>query len=205
MPKKTKQYAEAELIKIFGLNRLIGDDILPLLKDWLQAETTLNAAEQYIFDYIYKDAVKNSVGWQEEDLKMNFIAFILMLGDIKNGEKYKSYFEQSIEADINGTFLKTKTDFMIAKGILEIPETPYFHFQEYKKQRDPSGDPMAQLIEAFLIAQEKNKNGKPIYGCEVTGAIWRFVVMKDKDYAISQIFDSTDRAGLLKIIAILRK
>ena len=205
MTKKTKQYAEAELIKIFGLHKMVGEERLPLLNDWLQAETTLNALDQQLFDYIYQDAIKNIMAWHEEDLKMNFIAFVLMLGDIKQGENYKSYFEQTIQATVNGIFLKTKTDFMVAKGILEIPETPYFHFQEYKRQRDPNGDPAAQLLEAFLIAQEKNKNGKPIYGCSVIGKYWEFAVMQDKTYCFSQSFDVTNKAELLQIIAILRK
>lgn len=205
MTKKIKKYAEAELIKIFGLKRLVGEEILYLLTEWLTCQTTLSQTDQELFDYIYDDAVKNIVGWQEEDLKMNFIAFVLLLGNVKKGEKYKSYFEQTLEATVDGYFLKTKTDFMIAKGILEIPETPYFHFQEYKRQRDPSGDPTAQLLEAFLIAREKNKNDKPLYGCTVVGKYWEFVIMENKSYAISHSFDCTDKADLLQIIAILRK
>jgi hypothetical protein len=94
---------------------------------------------------------------------------------------------------------------MLAKGILDVFETPYFHFQEYKPYKNPSGDSMAQLLEAFLIAQESNKNNKPIYGVDIMGANWRFVTMEGKDYCISKAFDSVDKGDLLTIIAVLRK
>ena len=64
---------------------------------------------------------------------------------------------------------------------------------------------MAQLLEAFLIAQEKNKNGKPMYGIDIMGANWRFVTMEGREYCISKAFDVTDKADLLSIISILRK
>jgi hypothetical protein len=94
---------------------------------------------------------------------------------------------------------------MLAKGTLNVVKTPYFHFQEYKPELNPSGEPMAQLLEAFLIAQVVNNNQQPMYGIEISGANWQFVVMEDRDYCISKSFDATDKTGLLMIIAILRK
>lgn len=64
---------------------------------------------------------------------------------------------------------------------------------------------MAQLLEAFLIAQAKNKNNKPMYGVDIMGANWRFVTMQQKTYCISKSFDAIDKNDLLTIIAILRK
>lgn len=64
---------------------------------------------------------------------------------------------------------------------------------------------MAQLLEAFLIGQAKNNDDKPLYGCEVIGTIWRFVVMQGRTYCVSRMYDSTTKEGLLQIIAILRK
>jgi hypothetical protein len=99
---------------------------------------------------------------------------------------------------------------MIAKGIGDIAQTPYFHFQEYKRSKKSPPEPMAQLIEAFLIAQEKHKESnkkyeKPLYGAVVTGRSWQFVVMEGKKYAVSTIYDSTNEEDLLQIISILRK
>ena len=78
-------------------------------------------------------------------LKMNLIAFVLRLGHLKETLHYKTYYESILEATVGGYFLKVKADMMIAAGILERPETPYFYCQEYKKQKDPKGDVTAQL------------------------------------------------------------
>jgi len=64
---------------------------------------------------------------------------------------------------------------------------------------------MAQLIEAFLIGQAKNKDGMPMYGLEIVGKQWSFVVMEGKTHCISKSFDCTDKEDLLQIIAVLRK
>jgi hypothetical protein len=57
----------------------------------------------------------------------------------------------------------------------------------------------------LLIGQAKNQNGKPLYGAEVIGSNWRFVVMEGKEYCISKAYDCTDEPELRQIIAILRK
>ena len=94
---------------------------------------------------------------------------------------------------------------MLAQGVLDAYETPYFHFQEYKPHKNPSGDSMAQLLEAFMMAQEKNQNGKPMYGVDTFGANWQFVIMEGREYCISKPLSAVDKDGLLKIIALLRK
>ncbi len=205
MARKIKQYSAAELINLFDLQRLIGNHSHPLLQGWLQCETTLNANEQYIFDMILAEAQEKIEGWHEEDLKMQFIAFVLKLANLSNPKKkYQPYFERVIEATIGEHYLKVKTDFMVAKGILDKPETPYFHFQEWKRHRDPNGDPVAQLLEALLCAQHINNNGKPLYGCMISGKYWEFFILIEKTYAVSKSYDCTEEDKLLKIIAILR-
>jgi len=206
MAKKIKQYSEAELIKLFDLNRLVGNYAHPLLKEWLTCETTLNANEQYLFDMILADAQEKIDGWQEEDLKMWFIAFVIRLANLSNNEKhYQPYFERTLEATIDEHRLKVKTDFMVAKGILDTPELPFFHFQEYKRQTNPYGNPLAQVLEAMLIAQEINQNSKPVYGCYVVGRSWNFITLENRTYCISKTYDCTEADELLQIIAILRK
>jgi hypothetical protein len=51
----------------------------------------------------------------------------------------------------------------------------------------------------------ENNNGKPMYGCTVTGAYWEFFVMEGKTYCISNSYDCRNKEHLLKIIGILRK
>jgi hypothetical protein len=201
---KTKNYSEAELIQLFNLTRLPYGETT-LMKEWTSAKTTLNEVEQATFDRILRKARRSLEGWQEEELKMKFLAFVLELGGIDDHDEYFTYFERTISATVEGHFLKTKTDLMLAKGILDMPQSPYFHFQEWKKQKDPTGDPVPQLIEAFLIAQEVNKNNKPLYGCTITGKFWDFFVMEQKTYCISESYDCTNPNDLLQIIAMLRK
>ena len=114
-------------------------------------------------------------------------------------------FDKTISATVDGIHLVVKSDFMLAKGLLDVFETPYFHFQEYKPYKNPTGDSMAQLLEAFLIAQEMNKNGKPIYGVDIIGKSWQFVIMEGREYCISETYDSVNKIDLLAIISILRK
>ena len=205
MANKVKSYSEAELIDMFQLKH-IKSETVPLMAEWLDCSVTLTAAEQELFEDILTEAFEKIDGWKEEALKMNFIALLLVLGKLRRGgELFNNYYEETISAEVEGNFLKTKTDFMLAKGILDMPKTPYFHFQEWKKQKDPNGDPTAQLIEAFLIAQEKNKNAKPLYGATVIGQFWRFYIMEGKFYYSSNPYDCTQKDDLLKIIAIFRK
>ncbi len=200
---KIRTWSEAELIDTFGLEKIKRPT--PLMQEWLEATTHFNAFEQFTLQRIRGDALENIDAWAEEDLKMNFIAFVIDLAGLKATQTIRTFYNKTISATVGGIFLKTKTDFMIAKGILDLAKNPYFHFQEYKREKDPHGDPMAQLVEAFLIAQEINQNGKPLYGCCVVGRFWYFVVMKDKNYCVSMAHDCTDEKDLQQIIAVLRK
>ena len=203
---RSKKYSEADLILLYNLKRYTGNDKSALLKRWLNCrEVKLNIGEQYIFDSILLESQEKIDGWHEEDLKMKFISFVLRLGHLIDSPHFNTYFERTVEAIVETHFLKIKTDFMVAKGVLDKPQTPYFHFQEWKKHRDPTGSPVGQLLEAFLIAQEINQNKKPLYGCTVTGKFWEFVVMSEKNYFISESYDCTKKGDLIQIIGVLRQ
>ncbi len=204
--KKARIWSEAELILTFGLQR--AEDSTKLLDEWLSVSVPqFNIFEEELFTDLLRLAKKKADFWNEESLKMNFIAPLLQLFIKFNDEKlrYESFFDETISATVEGIYLQTECDFMLAKGIGDIVQTPYFHFQEYKRSKKSPTEPMAQLIEAFLIAQEQNKNGKPLYGLTITGRNWQFVVMDTKKYGISRTFDTTQKDDLLRIIAILRK
>jgi hypothetical protein len=205
MAKKAKQYSEGELLLLFKLDRIVEYET-PRMKDWLTVETPVfGTGEQYIFDKALKRAIKNITGWSEEDLKMKFISSILPLGDLEDNGKFMTYYEKILSGEVEGIPLTVKSDFMVATGALSFHKNPYFHFHEYKPQINPTGEPMAQLLIALLLGQEKNKDNKPIYGAEVTGQSWRFVILEGRQYCISRTFDCLDREDLLMIVAILRK
>jgi hypothetical protein len=205
---KKKDWKEAELIQTFHLER-IATHQTPLMAEWLRVEhPKFSVSESEIFEKIYQKAVEKIGGWSEEDLKMKFISFVLDLGDLTDDKNIVTFFDKQLKGIVEGISLSVKSDFMLAKGFMNIYQTPYFHFQEYKPQINPSGEPMAQLLEAFLIAQEQNSHNDieiPLYGCEIIGKQWCFVTMEQKQYCISSIYDCTNREELLRIIAILRK
>ncbi len=201
---KKVNYTESDLIETFNLNRIVITQTTEMQR-WLNVEVPiLSLVEQGIFDRILPLALRDIDGWNEEDLKMLFISQILPLGHILPNGRYNVFHEKTISGIVDGIELTTKTDFMLATRVFGNHKIPYLHFQEYKPFRNPSGDSMAQLLEAMLLGQEKNKNGKPIYGCEIVGKEWRFVILKDKSYCISDDFNSIKKDGLLSIIAILR-
>lgn len=210
-----KEWKEAELILHFQLNKIVGIRT-PLLQEWLEAETPIfTSRESELFNEIYQEGLENIPFWSEEDLKMYFISNILRLSKLMNLENkgYVGVFEKLLSATVNTTKLTVRTDFLVAKGFKNVIEEHYFHFQAYpstplrasKPQLNPTGEPMAQLLEAFLIGQAKNAKVTPLYGCEVIGGTWKFVIMEGKNYCVSEAFDCANKADLLKIIAILRK
>jgi hypothetical protein len=203
--KQFKNWSEGELIMTLNLNRIIVEQT-PLMTEWLDVQPPVfNVGEQYMFDEDLSNAKKYLSGWHEEDLRMKFISTILKLGYLKDGGKIVCGFDKVISATFEGTRLTVKSDFMVAKGVLDFFEIPYFHSQEFKSYKDPTGDSMAQLLSAFLIAQVKNKNGLPLYGVNIMGQQWSFVIMEGKDYCISPTFNSIDSDDLMTIIAMLRK
>ena len=201
---KKVNYTEGDLVRILQLTPIINTQTVEMQRWLATSPPILSVGEREVFDRILPLAAKYIRVWGEEDLKMHFISAILPLGHLVPNGRYNTFYEKTIAGVVDGIEISTKTGFMVATGFLNIPEKPYFHFQEYKPSRNPSGDSMAQLLEAMLLAQEKNKNGKPIYGCEISGAIWHFVTLKEREYCISKSFDSTDKDDLLSIIAILR-
>lgn len=204
--RKEIKYSEADLIRAFKLTRLTGNDKHPLMQAWTEVSLpTLDVMEEKLLDIIFADVEKGIEGWNEEELKFKFIAFLMRLGHLEDNGAYKTYCEREIFATVEDKYLYLKSDFMIAKGILDSPETPYFYMQEYKKLKDPSGDPVPQLLEGFLIAMHENNNNKPMYGCTVTSKYWEFFVMEGKTYCISDSYDCKNRNDLLLIISILRK
>ena len=205
---KKKQWKETELMLAFNLERITGTQTT-LMKEWLDVTIPkFSVNEQETFDTVYALGTKNMLNWGEEDLKMKFLSVIVTLGNMIDEGNIVTFFDKPLKGVINDISLSVKSDFMMAKGFMNLYQTPYFHFQEYKPQINPTGEPMAQLIEAFLIAQYKNREDSieiPLFGCEIIGKQWCFVTMEDKKYCTSTIYDSTNREELLQIIAILRK
>ena len=91
-----------------------------------------------------------------------------------------------------------------ASGFRE-PQQPYFCLQEYKREKDPEGDPAAQLLAAMLVAQELNQHQLPVYGCYVKGEVWHFLTLEERSYTISQGYLASRQADLDDIFSILKR
>jgi hypothetical protein len=202
---KKKEWREGEMILTFGLNKII-KFATPLMQEWLDVDLpNFSIGEQYNFDITFERGQQFISTWSEEDLKMKFISPVLELGKLLEDEKFASFFDKKLSAKVDNYDLVVKADFVVAKGLMDYMERPFFHFQEYKPQKNPTGDPMAQLLEAFLIGQAENDDKKPLYGCEVIGRNWTFMTMEERTYCVSKQYDAMDKDDLLHIIAILRK
>jgi hypothetical protein len=155
--------------------------------------------------------IKNADSWNEEELKMQFISFIIFLA--KFSDLIRTYYDREISETIDGEFLLCKSDMMLSKGVGELIKTPYFFMHEYKREKSSPfggtergfGDPIGQMLGGMLIAQAKNQDNKPIYGCYVQGRYWYFSILDGKEYIVSNGFNSTTMPEAQQIVFILRK
>jgi hypothetical protein len=192
---------EPNLVETFGLERLYHDT--PLMKNWLSATGDLTDFDRTLLNESQAKLIENADSWNEEELKMSFISFIIFLA--RFGKPIRTYYDREMSAKIGEFTLLCKADMLLSSGIGELIKTPYFFLHEYKREKKYSGDPVGQMLGGMLISQAKNNNGKPMYGCYVQGRFWFFSILEDKKYVISRSFDSSDPIVAQQVIMILRR
>ena len=143
----------------------------------------------------------NAHDWNETELAYNFIGPVMALVNYTS-EAFNFFAERLVSGVVEGFEMSGKPDGMIASGFRE-PKMPYFCFQEYKKDQDPEGDPAGQVLAAMLVAQVLNEHHHPIYGGYVKGRDWFFMVLRGKQYAISEPYIAT-RDDVFDIFRILK-
>ena len=189
------------VVKTFNLDHIYRG--FHLLEDVMTVENDLTVMDIEMLDYRREQLTRNVNGWNEETLKMKFIAFILDMARYDVG-KLQGVFETEMSAIVQGHSLKVVTDFTVAKVIEDYIDKPYFYFHEYKQKKNAK-DPAAQILLAMLIAQVHNEDGKPIYGCHVIGELWHFMVMEGSQYSMHKGLNATEPDDLQKILLMLRK
>ena len=203
---KKKEWTEGEIALAFNLSKVV--DYTPLMQEWL-ADTYpyFSELDEYKFENLQKAHFGYIENWNEAEIRMKLVAPILNLGKLNSGDNFVSFFSKRIFIDVQGISLSQKADFIVGKGIGKgrFIEKSYFHFQQFKHTKKPLKDSKAQLLTLFLIAQARNNDGKPLYGCEINSSVWTFVTMENSNYCVSKAFDSRDKEDLLTIIAVLRK
>lgn len=201
METQQKKWTEGLLIDHFKLQRLYED--MPLLNVWLDAPSNLSEADRLRLEELRVALFRNVDYWNEETLKMKFIAFVVDMVKYDFGNVH-TFFEADLKAELSGQHLKTKADFIVATAVADLIKAPYFCFHEYKRERKYADDPIAQVLVAMLIAQVLNNNDKPIYGCYVIGRSWFFMVIQGKQYAVSNAYNATKTKDLHRIVSILK-
>ncbi len=194
-------WEEGLIAKTFGLSSVL--DGFRLLEAWLTVENDLDSKTIEELERLRLKLRKRVNGWNEETLKMKFIAFILNMVDYDTDD-LEGVFDAELKGIVQGKHLSVVADYALCSYTFDFKEQPYFYFHEYKP-RKKSKDPFAQLLLAMLIAQEKNEVQRPLYGCAVIGENWYFMVLDAKTYSISNAYVSTNADGLQNILLILRK
>lgn len=171
------------------------------LDAWLHSTQPLTDAEHHTLEALRQKASENIEFWNEEDLKMKFIAFLLALVPFDEG-RYKGFLERTIKATVKGEVISGIVDYIVATGKAE-PQVPFFFLQEYKPHRRPGRDALAQVLSAMVAARERTAPQKTMYGSYVIGRQWFFLVLEENTYTISQAFDITQE-DIVRVVQILR-
>jgi hypothetical protein len=199
------------LEKSFGLRQVLKHESL---SEWLELAQSqnINQAETLVLPIFQDSLITNVSSWHEQDLSLHFIGPIFSLINFTEPYVYNLFAERKISGVIStiddiSIELYGKPDEMIASGFRE-PESPYFCFQEFKREKDPNGDPIAQALAAMLVGQNINQNRHPMYGCYVLGRDWYFMTLTDNKFCISRGYDATTESiyelfSMLKALKII--
>jgi hypothetical protein len=203
MAEKIKlEYDLVELMTTFNINDA---DQCEHLNDWLSANYELDAFEQRILNDLYKDILISGEYMNEEELKARMVGLIFYAAQIDTPNKIRVFYERPLSATIDNHQLHVIADCMVATPFKSSPRVPYFFLQEFKKAKGGKRDPEAQMLSAMLIAQQKNNDGKPIYGGYMIGTSFHFATLIDKNYCVGKKIDAVDKDNLFHIVFILRK
>ena len=191
-----------DVLDAFALNR---NTECELLDKWLSVPYEFSKSDEIILETKRKHLVREGDGWNEEELKMRFLAFLFDIAQIDEPGKIKLFFERPMYAIINGYELNVVCYAMIAtpKGIGK-PKKPYFFLQEFKKQKN-SADAEGQMLIAMLIAQVENGDNNPVYGCWIQGRNWISTTLHQNTYCISKQLDAADKDDLHIIMCALKE
>ena len=198
--KSFSNWTQIEVEKRFKLNFELTS---PTLDEWLQADERITDFENQMLEKLRKKAFIYIRDWNETELTAKLISAIFDLVDFDQ-VKYSLFLERAIAGTINDIPIQGKADMMIATGRIE-PESPYFFLQEFKKEKTSSGDPIAQLLLAMLLAQQENGTEIPVYGSYISGRFWFFAILEGDSYTLSDSYTATHEDELQQIVRILKR
>jgi len=184
----------------FGVERIKNH---PNLLEWLDVPIIEKLPEKY--ENLRNSLSDNVEMWNEDELKMMFIALLLAEINFNNLPHYKVFTQRYFSFQTEHVEANGKVEWLVATG-KQTPKKPFFFLQEFKPEKNSGNDPLGQLLIAMLDAQFLNQTPeKPVYGCYMIGRFWFFVVLLGKQYSVSSAFDATQIDDLSQIIGILEK
>lgn len=195
---ETWTYEEVE--DAFGL---VQKDKSLEFEEWLDAtDCNPNESEKGLLDDYRKLLLKEIKNWNEDELKLFFIGPVLATVNF-NTAYFKPFTQRTLTIQNDNVSASGKVDFLLARGKM-IPKIPFFCLHEYKQENRRDNDPLGQLLIGMVAAQAKNVHDLPIYGSYVSGRNWFFVMLKDKNYYLSNAYNASDN-DIFQIFAILKK
>jgi hypothetical protein len=195
---ETWEYEEVETT--FGLKRVKNP---LLLTNWLDTPLQTSDSIKTLLSIIQLRLIDNADAWNEDELKMFFIAPLLSQIPLEVDD-FKPFTQRTISAKFPELDLEVsgKVEFVIARG-KQRPKQPYFFLHEYKQERRRENDPLGQLLISMVAARQNNEKKTSLFGCFVVGRDWFFVVLDKQEYAVSLSYDATKTHELYQIVAIL--
>jgi hypothetical protein len=134
MVKKEKiDWTVGLLTKTFKLSKVLEN--YALLDEWLTVENNLNPSDKAELERIRLPLLKNFNSWNEETLKMKFIALLLDLVNYDEIGDFQTLFDAEIKGVVDTIELKCIADFTVAKTIEDLIENPCFYFHDYKRKK----------------------------------------------------------------------
>ena len=178
---------------------------LPILDKWLAYEYEINEVES---DFLKK--IRDSYfylggeNWNEVELESKVISPLIVYADVPDIEqrRFNYFMERDLGATIGAHILSGRVDGMIASGF-RSPKQPYFCISEFKKAKDPKGEPEGQALIAMLVGKALNQDKHPILGCYIVGRQWVFMALEGMDYTFSKSF-AVDDEDIFEIYRLLK-
>jgi hypothetical protein len=195
--KSFDDWTTQEVRMTFNLELLDDSD---LLTEWLSKTHAPSATALEIMEERRQALARFYRYWNEDELKFQFIAQIVMLAKLR-GKNYNTFSQRNISALVNGIVLHGRPEVMVATG-QEDPLQPYFFIHEYKPSKR-ADEPLGQVLAAMVAARALNANDKPLLGCIVIGNTWQFLILEGDTYTISRTYDATKVVDLQGIYAAL--
>jgi hypothetical protein len=196
--KPFSQWTKEEVEEEF---QLTADPQNVLLRQWLTGSSSASSQEEeQQLRQLSRKLLAHVHDWNEEELKVCFIAFLLDMVDFYQA-RYRPFLERELSVEYaEGKRLWGVVDFLVASG-KQAPKEPFFFLHEYKRQADTANDPVGQLLAEMVAAQTANRHAHPAY---VIGRHWYFVILDGPVYAESLAYDAT-KEDILAIVGILRQ